>query len=193
MKTNREKYDYYCGIIDRMDEEAIAGLLPGAMPSQFFTISQYEAKPVAVTGVERGFRRGFYRKDPPTRIMLADVELAKKIAEEWAAPTMDDIYVFYSEKGQYGTASGAHPYSKIGSDPLLAWTAEALAPEIERRRALYAPRDGHQPCAYCRKQTPEGEMVPHTIHYRDRGGLAKKVGQYCSAQCGGYDQMGHEG
>lgn len=192
MRTNREKYDHICGQIAAKDQAAIRELLPDGVPSQFHTIEQYVAKPITVTEVRR-HRSGFYVKDADDRITKKDVEQAGAALEGWAAPSLGDILVHYSYKQTYGTVSGAHPYPKIGSDVNLAWTAEALASEIQRRRELYAEREGHEPCAYCRKQTLSGSMVSHTIHYRDRGGLAKKTGRYCSATCGGYDQMGHEG
>lgn len=192
MRTNREKYDYLCGQIAAKDQAAIRELLPDGVPSQFHTIEQYEVKPIAVTGASR-YRRGFHVKSSDARITKQDVEEANATLSSWAAPALDDIMVGYSYKQTYGTVSGAYPYPKIGGDVMLAWSAEALAPEIDRRRALYAPREGHEACAYCRKQTPSGSMVSHTIHYRDQGGLAKKVGRYCSPTCGGYDQMGHEG
>lgn len=192
MRTNREKYDHICDQIAAKDQAAILALLPDGVPGQFYTIEQYEAKPIAVTNVRR-HRLGFYVKSADARIMKNDIEEAEAVLTDWADPALVDIMVGYSYKQNYGTVSGAYPYPKIGGDVTLAWDAEALAPEIERRRALYADREGHEPCTYCRKQTPSGSMVNHTIHYRDQGGLKKKTCRYCSPTCGGYDQMGHEG
>lgn len=192
MRTNREKYDHICSCIKAKDQAAIRAILPAGAPGQFYTIEQYEAKPMGITSISR-YRRGFCVKSDESRITKADIETAAAVLSAWAEPLLEEIFVHYSYKQTYGTVSGAHPYSKIEGDVSLAWTAEALLPEIERRRALYAPRDGHEPCTYCRKQTPSEAMVSHTILYRDRGGLARKTCRYCSATCGGYDQMGHEG
>lgn len=192
MKTNREKYDHYCGLIATQDEEAIKALLPDGVPTQFFTIEQYEAKPIIVTGVRR-YRPRFYVKPAPDRITKADVEAAKQVAESWAAPTLEEIQVGYSYRQTYGVISGSYQYPDIGRKVGLEWTAEALVPEIERSSTLYAPREGHKPCTYCRKQTPENEMLSGTIFYRDRGGSARKTCLYCSGKCHGYDQCGHEG
>lgn len=192
MKTNREKYDHICDQIASKDQAAIAELLPDGAPAQFYTIEQYEAKPITVTNVCR-YRRGFYVKGADARITKKDIEEADAVLANWAAPALDDIMVGYSYKQTYGAVSGAHAYPKIGLDAMLAWDAEVLSPEIERRRALYAPREGHEPCTYCRKQTPSGSMVSGTILYRDLGGLARKTCRYCSPTCHGYDQMGHEG
>ncbi|SDC70264.1 hypothetical protein SAMN05428966_102148 [Massilia sp. PDC64] len=192
MKTNREKYDHICSQIAAKDQAAIDVLLPGGVPTQFHTIEQYQAKPITVTSVGR-YRRGFYVKGAEARITKKDIEEADATLANWVAPALDDIMVGYSYKQTYGTVSGAYQYPKIGGDVTLAWDAEALSPEIERRRALYAEREGHEPCAYCRKQTPSGSMVSGTIYYRDIGGLAKKTCRYCSPTCHGYDQCGHEG
>ncbi|MFK3738973.1 YdaE family protein [Massilia sp. TN1-12] len=192
MKTNREKYDHICGQIAAKDQAAIAALLPDGVPIQFHTIEQYEARPIDVTSVQR-HRRGFYIKAGDARVTRQDLQEANAVLDNWTMPALDDLFVFYSYKQTYGIVSGAYPYQKIGGDVTLAWDADALAPEIERRRELYAPREGHEPCAYCRKQTPSASTVSGTIYYRDRGGLAQKTCRYCSPTCHGHDQMGHEG
>ena len=192
MKTNREKYDHICGQIAAKDRAAIDALLPSGVPAQFHIIEQYEAKPIAVTGIER-YRRSFYVKGEDARITKQDLAEAGAVLDGWAMPVLDDLFVHYNYQQPGAKVSGAWPYPKIGAEATLAWDAEALAPEIERRRALYAPRDGHEPCTYCRKQTPSASMISHTILYRDQGGLKRKTCRYCSPECGGYDQMGHEG
>lgn len=192
MRTNRDKYEHYRQIIANNDAEAISGLLPNGVPQQFFQIEEYEAKAIIVSGLSV-YHRGIYTPGAGEKMTKAEVECAKQAAENWQAPTLDDILIGYSYKQKYGTVTGAHKYSKMEADPGLAWTAEELTPEIERRRALYAPREGCKACAYCRKQAPESEMVKCKIFYRDIGGSATRVGLYCSAQCGGYDQMGSEG
>jgi hypothetical protein len=191
MRTNREKYEYYCAEIEAKDRAAIAALVP-VTPSQFYTIRAYEAVAVEVTGLGV-HRSGIYKHDESDRVTKAEVELAARHAAEWVAPTLDTLFVHYRDRQAIGTVTGAHPYSKIEADAGMAWQAENLAPEIERRRALYAPRDGHTACAYCRTQTPTDRLVSRTIYYRDRGGSQTKVGQYCTDQCGYYDQCGHEG
>lgn len=192
MKTNREKYDHICDQIAAKDQAAILALLPDGVPGQFYTIEQYEAKPIAVTNISR-HRRGFYVRRVDARITKKDIEEADAVLTGWTSPALDEIMVGYSYKQTYGTVSGAYPYTVIGSKAGLAWTAEALTPEIEFRRDLYAEREGHEPCAYCRKQTPSAAMVSGTILYRDRSGLARKTLRYCSPTCHGSDQMGHEG
>lgn len=192
MRTNREKYDHICGQIAAKDQAAINALMPNGVPPVFYTIEKYEAKPIDVTSVSRR-RRGSYAKSADARITKRDIEEVDAVLAGWAEPVLDDVMVGYSYKQTYGTVSGAYPYPKIGGDAMLAWDAAALTPEIERRRALYAPREGHEPCAYCRKQTPSASMFSGTIFYRNIGGLARKTCRYCSPTCHGHDQCGHEG
>jgi hypothetical protein len=192
MRTNREKYEHYCAEIAAKDAEAIAGLFQQGVPARLYKIQNYAAAEVEVTSVGV-YRRGIYKHDESDHVTKAEVELAAKHAAEWTAPTLDTILVHYREVQAYGVASGAHPFSKIAAAVDLAWQAEDLSAEIARRRELYAPRDGHTACGYCQKQRPTDKLVSKTIFYRDRGGSRTKVGQYCSDQCGYYDQCGHEG
>jgi hypothetical protein len=192
MRTNREKYEFYRAQIVAKDAAAIAALIPAGVPAQFYAIEKYAAASIEVTGVSI-YRRGIYNPGDDERMTKVQVAHAKKCAEEWCAPTLDDVLVGFRQVREYGTVTGANPYSKIEIDPMLAWTPDALTPEIERRRAMYAPRDGCKACQYCQKQHPENELVSAKIFYRDRGGLQTKIGQYCSNACAGHDQCGHEG
>lgn len=74
----------------------------------------------------------------------------------------------------------------------------------EKRRELYAPRDGYVPCAYCRKQVRIEEVVKHDIIFQNsrpdpfsKSGykrfVDRKTNNYCSGKCAGNDQMAHEG
>lgn len=192
MKTNREKYEHYCAEIEAMDRAAIAALIPVA-PTHFYEIRNFEAVPVEVTHQTASHRRGIYKHDESDRVTKIEVAVAEKHLAEWTAPTLDTIFVHYKEKRTYGVVSGAHPYSKIDAAVDMAWRAEDLAVKIERRRELYAPRDGHQPCGYCQKQVPEQSLISGRIFYRESGRTREKTGKYCSATCHHYDQCGHEG
>jgi hypothetical protein len=191
MRTNREKYEHYCAIIAAGDQQVIDEIIP-AMPAQFYIIKAFGAVPVEVTHLSV-YRRGIYKHGESDRVTKDEVELAKQYVLEWTEPTLDSIHVHYRQKQSYGTVTGAHPYSKIEGAVDMAWQAADLAPEIERRRELYAPRDGHAACGYCQKQTTTESLVNHMIYYRDQGGSKTKIGKYCSAQCGYHDQCGHEG
>ena len=189
--TNREKYEDYCAEIEAKDRAVIAALIPVAPPC-FYIIRAFDVVPVEITHLSAE-HRGLYKHDESDRVTKAEVELAAKLAVDWVAPTLDTLFVHYIERKESYTVTGAHPYRTIESDDGMAWRAESLVPEIERRRSLYAPREGHTACAYCRIQTPDEKLVSRTIYYRDQGGSKTKVVQYCTSQCGYYDQCGHEG
>lgn len=191
MQTNREKYEHYCAEIAERDRQAIATLIP-VVPAQFYTIRRFEVVPSEVTHLEV-YRHGIYKLGETDRVTRDELTMAKNHLDEWTAPTLDGIQVHYRQKQSYGTVTGAHTYLKIEAATDMAWAAEDLALEIERRRALYAPREGHQPCGYCQKQTPEQSLISGRIFYRESGRTREKTGKYCSAICHHYDQCGHEG
>jgi hypothetical protein len=191
MRTNREKYEHFCAEIAARDHQIISALIP-VVPAQFYTIQRFEAVSNEVTHIGV-YRRGIYKHDESDRVTRDELVMAKNHLDEWTAPTLDSIQVHYRQKQSYGTVTGAHPYLKIDAATDMAWLADDLAAEIERRRELYAPRDGHQPCGYCQKQTADQSLVNGTIFYRESGRTREKTGKYCSATCHHHDQCGHEG
>jgi hypothetical protein len=193
MRTNREKYNHYWQEIDAKDAAEIVKLFPNGAPSQFYRLTMYSYEEMAVTRVGR-FRQGIHKKDSESRISKGDVADVIGCAEGWTPPTTDEVYVHYEYANSFGRVSGAEKLSKIIAVDGMAWTVEELADEIQRRKALYEPRDGHTPCAYCQKQNPPENMVDGTVIYRTGGGIASKTQKYCKDKpCAGYDQMGHEG
>ena len=71
---------------------------------------------------------------------------------------------------------------------------EEMQPQIDRLQeeyeAMYAPREGYTPCAYCRKQTPNDKLVKRNIY--TYGGVPVTK-YFCSAECAINEQMAHEG
>lgn len=192
MKTNREKYCIYLSLMQTKDAAAIAKLFPNGVPHQLYGVGHFSLRVFDVLHVSR-HRNGFYELGPDRRITSADVAEVMKYATEWTPPKEDDVLVHYRYSETHGKVQGAFNLKKITPAEGLAWTAQELESEIQRRKALYEPREGHQPCQYCQKQTPIESLVPATITYRSHGGLQKKNGMYCSSACASYDQMGHEG
>lgn len=193
MKTNYEKYCHYLAQIEAKDAAELAALFPNGFPSKFFCVGQYSADVRHVTGI-RKYRKGVFRPDPSTKITRSDVAAAIQALETWVAPSMDELSVYYTYSQKFGAASGAEKLSKINAGDGMAWTAEALEPEIRRRKELYEPREGHEPCAHCGKQNAPQDMVPGVVIYRMNGGVQRKTQMYCKDKlCASYDQMAHEG
>lgn len=92
---------------------------------------------------------------------------------------------------------GAYRLSEITPEKSLAFNEIDLQAESARRCELYAPREGCEPCAYCRKQVPVNELIRRKIYGRGRhNGKACVTEQYlkfCSAKCAGNEQMSREG
>ena len=75
-----------------------------------------------------------------------------------------------------------------------SFSMEEMRPRIDRLQeeyeAMYAPREGYTPCAYCRKQTPNDKLVKRNIYTYGGVPVAK---YFCSAECAINEQMAHEG
>jgi hypothetical protein len=192
MRTNREKYDLYLSLMKTKDAAAIAKLFPNGVPSQFYGVGHYTLRVFDVLSVSR-YRAGFYERGPDSRVTSSDVAAVTKYANEWTPPKDDEVLVHYQYSETHGRVQGAYSIKKITPSEGMAWKAEDLEAEIQRRKALYEPREGHQPCQYCGKQQPIDSLVSGTVTYRSHGGLQTKKGMYCSSACASHDQMGHEG
>ena len=71
-------------------------------------------------------------------------------------------------------------------------SAEVSAARAQELRDIYIPKEGQFCCRYCGKATDEGAKITSTIIARQYPGMRKSF-DYCSARCGSYDQMAHEG
>ena len=71
-------------------------------------------------------------------------------------------------------------------------SAEVIATRAQELRDIYIPKEGQFCCRYCAKATDEGAKITSTIIARQYPGMRKSF-DYCSARCGSYDQMAHEG
>ena len=75
-----------------------------------------------------------------------------------------------------------------------AWSlsAEVIATRAQELRDIYIPKEGQFCCRYCGKATDESAKITSTVIARQYPGMRKSF-DYCSARCGSYDQMAHEG
>lgn len=109
------------------------------------------------------------------------------------APSEDKIFLYYEyASGWGGKVSGAHNLVKIRDDKNISFNKEDLIPRLNELQAIYAPREGHMACTYCRRQTVIETMIDYTVIARQYPGM-KKTSKYCSVTCGANDQMAHEG
>lgn len=108
------------------------------------------------------------------------------------SPKEENIFLHYTYAADYGKISGAHNLVKLKNDTRISFNKEDLVPILNELQAIYAPKDGHQACTYCGKQTPIEQMIDYTIIARQYPNM-RKTSKYCSKICGANDQMAHEG
>ena len=176
-------------------------------PSRLFKLDNYGfIKEIELTG----FSIGYLEKEKliyaphvengkrPSKILigiysefLERIENAEKI-----------LFVNYKDFG-----SGAYKYNEIIPSKGIAFNEEDLKGESERRNELYAPKENHTACCYCRKQTPNDKLIESTIigrgrkqvwndwknRYEDKACVTQDKLKFCSGNCAGNEQMSREG
>lgn len=72
-----------------------------------------------------------------------------------------------------------------------SFSMEEMQPQIDRLQevyeAMYAPREGYSPCAYCGRQTPNDKLIERGIWIN--GTLVYK--SFCSLECASNEQKSH--
>jgi hypothetical protein len=112
------------------------------------------------------------------------------------------IYVHYKDFG-----SGAFRFNEVLPEKGISFNENDLKEISERRNQLYAPKENHTACCYCRKQTPNDQLIESTIigrgrkqtwnswknRYEDKACVTQEKLKFCSGQCAGNEQMSREG
>lgn len=101
----------------------------------------------------------------------------------------------------------AYKWLEILPEKGLAFHVSDLEAESNRRRELFAPREGYSPCAYCRRQVPNESLVKHRIigrgrkpvwnswknKWEDKACITEQDLMFCSGTCAAHEQMSREG
>jgi hypothetical protein len=112
------------------------------------------------------------------------------------------LFVNYKDFG-----SRAYKYNEIIPSKGLAFNKIDLKDESERQNELYAPKENHTSCSYCRKQTPNDNLIESTIigrgrkktwnswknRFEDKACITEEKLKFCSGTCAGNEQMSREG
>jgi hypothetical protein len=110
-------------------------------------------------------------------------------------PKEEYILLYYKYKPDFslsGCVTGAHNFLEIETDSYRSFNKEELEKKLLELQQVYAPREGHEACTYCRKQILSTSMVEYTVIAKQYTNL-RKTSKYCSVKCGINDQMAHEG
>jgi hypothetical protein len=110
-------------------------------------------------------------------------------------PKEEYILLYYKYKPEFslsGNVTGAHNFLEIETDSYRSFNKGELEKRLLELQEIYAPREGHEACTYCRKQVLPASMVEYTVIARQYTNM-RKTSKYCSLTCGVNDQMAHEG
>lgn len=213
MRTNLEKWNHHMSISDKKDSEFISSLNLVIPKCVYEVKGNGTIQKMDITKVyysKRNTKPCFYGEKP------TKIQLSKLIEYVNSDIKYSKEFVFYSYqyftkwdyKGEIRNSktTGAFNLSEIEKyhiDINSANKDSKKKKEIkERENELLA--NGHIRCPYCNIVIPESEAVSHTIIFQNsrqdpfsRTGykkfVDKKTNKYCSGECGGNDQMAHEG
>ena len=176
-------------------------------PTQLFKLGNYGViKEIELQGFSIGYlenERLIYapyiesRKRPSKIFIVMYSEFLERIEKAEKI-----LYVNYKDFG-----SGAYKYNEIIPTKGIAFNEIDLKEESERRNKLYTPKENHTACSYCRKQTPNDNLIEKIIigrgrkqtwnswknRYEDKACVTEEKLKFCSGTCAGNEQMSREG
>lgn len=206
MRTNKEKWDYYKGLIDEREQKFI-DIRVSNKPKELYEVTHIGHLTVlTVTGIKYSNGLHYFTKIPKK----TDVTKIKEYYENPPELSIANIRVHWERRYDGWKSTSATKYTELIDEKNAYQMDKALADvkvkELKEKRAheeeLLA--NGHIRCTYCNKVIPESEAIDYTIIFQNsrpdptrRSGwkkfVDKKTNKYCPSGCGVYDQMAHEG
>lgn len=199
--SNQQKWDNAKLQLDQLKKDALDKHFNGKQKPNIV----YKATPIDIQEIEISSIYLYCRNEPSVygKVTKKDVENLLDWINNFDKCKYS-IHFGYSSNHTYGVSSGAYSYETIEKDKNLSLNRDELIEIQKELNILYAPKDGYQPCSYCRKQTPIESMVKYKIIFQSsrpcmssKTGYKKiideKINLYCSKECGVHDQMAHEG
>ena len=206
MGTNLEKWKYYLNLIKLREVEYIVTHVTNVPKILYDVVRSGDIKEKIVTDIIY-WNLLYFSGKKPTRVEVAEI---KDYYENPPELTLDGVrinyYEYWGDNNKYKSSSSVkyvEMFEKFSTTKKEA-DGRALVFQIKVDREAALLENGHVRCTYCRKIVPENESVKCKIIFQNsrsdfnsRSGFKKfvdeKINVYCSNQCGGYDQMGHEG
>ena len=196
--TNLEKFKLLEAEAAQLEAAQLEGaLLEGALLERFMVGRPY---PVALwsnaanAGVKQWDVTGIdcdhhIVRNWDKRVSNEKVEQARDAVAKLHQLTMADPMKVYI-RIRCGDTSAAVPWARLEDGSYGYYATKEAAEEANRLwHQGHDPRPDHFPCDYCRKQTPNSQMVCRRI-YVNRGWQDRR---FCSADCASYDQFASEG
>ena len=202
MRTNLEKWNYYMSLINNKEQEFINSNIKDIPTCIYEVYPSGKLRTLNVTGVR--YRNELYGGAKPSR---EDVAKIKAYYENMPELIIEKVSVNWECIDQRYKSSSAVRYLEMKEKYFTSKEdADKKAFELTeiKRKEEELLNNGHIRCAYCGKVVPEKEAVNYEIIFQNsrpdpfsRTGWKKfvdrKTNKYCSKQCGGHDQMAHEG
>ena len=200
-QTNLQKWDDAQSSLDILKKKYIENFFIGKeIPKVIYQADMNQIEEIEIDHIGVSSRNEPYYYKKPTK---EDIKLLLDFINNFDTQEKE-IFVYYTKKSGTSTCSGAYKYSEVIENKRLSFNRDELIPVQQELNEKYAPREGYKPCAYCGRQVPENTMVSHKIIFQSsrpdpfsktgyKRFVDEKVNKYCSNQCGGNDQMAHEG
>lgn len=202
-KTNKQKWEQLQGVVSLLKDSYLKSVYPNQeYPTHFYKATKYDIDQLSIDRISVGCKgepncfNGVTKKDLEqlNQFITNFDNIEKKIYFHYK-------YSIGESSLKYGSAETV---DTINDSKVLSFNKEDLIEIQAELNRKYAPKEGYKPCAYCRVQTPEDELVPYTIIFQNsksdpfsRSGYRKfvdeKTNMYCTSQCGVHDQWAHEG
>jgi hypothetical protein len=187
-KTNKDKYDELALLLDDKKNLYIKQTLGKDKPSKFYCVYP---NGIFESNIEKYSVKG---KKEPYFFSKKITNVILKQFEDYLEMFDNDekiIYIHYSSDNNtpFFTVKGMYKFNEILEKPSYSFNKEDLIELQKELSEKYSPKDGYAPCSYCGKQTPIDKLIKKEIITRTFGGIVKKVRDYCSGVCAGYDQM----
>lgn len=191
-KTNKDKYDELVLLLDKKKNIYIEQTLGKNRPTKFYSVYP---NGIFESNIEKyivkGKKEPYFWSKKITNVILKQFEDYLEIFDN------DEkiIHLYYSsdKNTPIFTVKGTYKFNEILENPKYSFNKEDLIEYQKELSEKYSPRDGYVPCSYCGKQTPVNELIKGDVITRTFGGVVKKIRDYCSGTCYGYDQMAQDG
>jgi hypothetical protein len=187
-KTNNDKYVEFILLLNEKKNNYIEQNLGKNKPTKFYSaypngIFESNIRKYSV----KGKREPYSSSKKITNVTLKQFEEYLEIFDN------DEKIIYLHCSSDNNTPSftleGTHKINELLENPKYSFNKEDLIEYQKELSEKYSPRDGYVPCSYCGKQTPIDKLIKGEVITRTFGCVVKKIRDYCSGTCYGYDQM----
>lgn len=189
MRTNREKYDYYLGLIDKLGNKYVDSFFPNGRPKSVFEIVGRKVYEFEVIKICYCFGFDTLLDDSDVyyethHITREDVNKIKELylTASSLTPNYNNLSIRYTKPG------GVNYVYQIDG-VTRAFTLKELDEELSRIRKIYDNREGYTPCSYCDRQNEIDGGYKATVVFCKGMEIFSETRSYCNITCHWCDQV----